>query len=67
MNTPRDDQKKCISKLEKHHIVRIFAALYFCEFREKIRENIIMNMLFLYISTVITYLVHEKLNVKILF
>ena len=42
---------------------------YFCEFCEKIpvRENIIVNMLFPYISTMMTYLVREKLNAKILF
>ena len=45
-----------------------FAGLYFREFHDKIpiRENIFMNMLFPYISTDITYLVHEKLNAKIL-
>ena len=47
----------------------IFAALIFCKFHKKIpvRENIIMNMLFPYILTVMTYLVRKKLNAKIAF
>ena len=49
-------------KFSQHYI-------YFCEFHKNIpvRENIIVNMLFPYISTVMTYLVREKLNAKILF
>ena len=54
-----------------YRVAKIFAALNFHEFYEKIpiHENIIVNMLqlFPYISTVITYLFHEKLNAKILF
>ena len=53
-----------------YRIVRNFrSTIYFHEFHEKIpiHENIIVNMLFPYISTVITYLVCEKLNAKILF
>ena len=36
-------------------MVQNFVALNFCDYHEKIHENIIVNLLVLYISTLITY------------
>ena len=52
-----------------YRIVQKFCGTKFSQILQKIpvHENIITNMLFPYISTVMTYLVHEKLNLKFLF
>ena len=45
----------------------VYCGTKFLQILRPVRENIIVNMLFSYISTMITYLVCKKLNAKILF